>query len=204
MKYLGCNFITTIAFLHYYYIFFFSFLSSPSISSSVHLCTASLHGSATCTCPCWIDCMSTTPLNSPVVFSFVRTTAPMKLSSSKCLLSLATLSWVLSEEAERDGGLKLYWVNICQTKADLCCNFSVKLTWWFLLITETLRLWPVEKFVPQSKGTMLDSRWITRQLTVLLLREPTHLLAGSVLSSPQPCWWSVSIAVSSCCGSILQ
>lgn len=128
MKYLGCNFKTTIAFLHYYYIlFFFFFLSSPSISSSVHLCTASLHGSATCTCPCWIDCMSTTPLNSPVVFSFVRTTAPMKLSSSKCLLSLAALSWVLSEEVERDRVLSFTeWIYV---RHKLTCAAISQLNW---------------------------------------------------------------------------
>lgn len=56
----------------------------PLICSSVHLCTASLLGSVTCTCPCWTGCMSTTPLNSPVASFCVRTTAPMKLSSSRC------------------------------------------------------------------------------------------------------------------------
>lgn len=65
-------------------LFFPSQFPLPLICSSVHLCTASLHGSVTCTCHCWTDCMSTTPRSSPVASSFVRTTAPMKLSSSRC------------------------------------------------------------------------------------------------------------------------
>lgn len=43
-----------------------------------------LHGSAICTCPCWTGCMSTTPQNTLVAFSCVRTTAPTRLSSSRC------------------------------------------------------------------------------------------------------------------------
>lgn len=71
-----------------YHLYLSAFLSlsvlCSSICSSVHLCTASLHGSVTCMCHCWTDCMSTTPLNTPVASSCARTTAPMKLSSSKC------------------------------------------------------------------------------------------------------------------------
>lgn len=61
-------------------------LSIPCISicSSARSCTASLRGSVTCMCHCWTGCMSTTPLNTRVASSCARTTAPTKLSSSRC------------------------------------------------------------------------------------------------------------------------
>lgn len=75
------------------------FISLPQfhtlLCSSVHLCTASLHGSVTCMCHCWTGYMSTTPLNTHVASSCVRTTAPMKLSSSRCEPSTLTfVKWV--------------------------------------------------------------------------------------------------------------
>lgn len=61
------------------------FLTPPlHFCSWVRLCTVNLHGSAICTCPCWTGCMSTTPQNTLVAFSCVRTTAPTRLSSSRC------------------------------------------------------------------------------------------------------------------------
>lgn len=82
--------------------------------SSVHLCTASLRGSVTCMCHCWTDCMSTTPLNSPVASSSVRTTAPMKLSSSRCEPSTLPCVEPVGTEAEKVEGrrntrVKRWW-----------------------------------------------------------------------------------------------
>lgn len=52
-------------------------------------------------CHCWTDCMSTTPLNSLVASSCVRTTAPMKLSSSRCEPSTLPCVKPVGGEAEK-------------------------------------------------------------------------------------------------------
>ena len=59
-------------------------LSPSPLPSWVPLCTVSLHGSVTCTCPCWTACTSTTRRSSPVASCSVRTTVPTRPSSSRC------------------------------------------------------------------------------------------------------------------------
>lgn len=73
----------------------------PSICSWVHLCTASSRGSVTCMCHCWTGCMSTTPLNTLVASSCARTTAPTKLSSSRCKPSTLPCVKTVGGEAEK-------------------------------------------------------------------------------------------------------
>lgn len=79
-----------------------------SICSWVRSSTASLRGSVTCMCHCWTGCMSTTPLNTLVASSCVRTTALMKLSSSRCEPSTLPCVKTVGGEAEilkwRGGG----------------------------------------------------------------------------------------------------
>lgn len=80
---------------------FLFLIPHSSLCSSVHLCTASLHGSVTCMCHCWTGCMSTTLLNTRVASSCARTTAPTKLSSSRCEPSTLPCVKTVGVEAEK-------------------------------------------------------------------------------------------------------
>lgn len=54
--------------------------------SSVPLCTVSLRGKGTYMCPCWTGCTSTIPRSTLAGSCCVKTTAPMRQSSSRCEL----------------------------------------------------------------------------------------------------------------------
>lgn len=54
--------------------------------SSAPLCTVSLRGKGTYMCPCWTGCTSTIPRSTLAGSCCVKTTAPMRQSSSRCEL----------------------------------------------------------------------------------------------------------------------
>lgn len=105
------------------------------LCSSVHLCTASLHGRGTYTCPCWTGCMSTIPPSTPAGSCCVKTTAPMRQSSSRC--ELFRIAFPEERDLENHSHTRLCEENYTQPEYETFVSFFFPPTLWCLSVTCT-------------------------------------------------------------------